>query len=102
MTPQGNVDLLKKAYAAFGAGNHLWQYDGKTLREVKVGTAANPNPSDLTAVGGTLYFTAADGQGNSQLWKYNGSRLTKIPVGTTANPSPSDLTAVGSSRLVTE
>src|SRR5205085_2761015 len=71
------------------------------LTEVKVGTAAYPNPSDLTAVGGTLFFIAADGTGYSQLWQYDGRSLTEVTVGTAPSSWPGGLTAVGSTLYFT-
>jgi ELWxxDGT repeat protein len=64
----------------------------------------NPNPQNLTAVGGTLYFVVDEGtttQPLHQLWKYDASGVTEIPVGSFGYPNPYYLTAVGNTVYFT-
>ncbi|RKI64672.1 HYR domain-containing protein [Corallococcus sp. AB049A] len=63
-------------------GRELWKTDGTSAgtvlveniyREAAVGTPnAHSNPSWLTPMNGTLYFTATDEAGTDRLWKSNG------------------------------
>src|SRR5262249_17906897 len=74
-------------------GTELWKSDGTEAGTVLVKdvnpASFVPGPADLTAVGGTLFFTADDGRGGRGLWKSDGT-----PDGTTlvkaVNP-PADL-----------
>ena len=91
-------------------GDQLWESDGTAAGTVRLtdGNDVNGgiNPSDLTAVGSTLYFSADDGSprrlGNGdQLWKSDGTAAGTAMV-TDSNDGvvnaglfPYELTAVG-------
>jgi ELWxxDGT repeat protein len=72
----------------------LWRSDGTAagttlVKVINPGSLASL-PQQLTAVGGTLYFTADDGVHGRQLWKSDGTpagtvMLTNIAPGGTAN-----------------
>lgn len=82
---------------------HLWRSDGTAAGTFAVTTInssdfAGADPSELTAIGTTLYFAANDGINGQELWKSNGTL-----VGTTlvadiapgaAGSSPHTLTAL--------
>jgi ELWxxDGT repeat protein len=65
-------------------------------------TTPPSNPSDLTAVGSTLYFMADDGVTANELWKTDGTvagtMMVKQPIlcGPCSPTSPYDFTALGS------
>jgi ELWxxDGT repeat protein len=66
---------------------------------------ATSAPSDLTADGSTLYFTANDGIHGSQVWTSGGSSITTAML-TDINPGsvggqPENLTVVGSQVFFT-
>jgi ELWxxDGT repeat protein len=92
-------------------GNELWKSDGTTLGTVLVkdifagSTTANgytqinnSNPSNLTNINGTLYFTAVDSLNGNELWKSDGTPggtvLVKDLLAGTAGSNPSNLTTV--------
>ncbi len=66
--------------------------------------ASSSTPSNLTNVGGTLYFVAEDGVNGRELWRINGSGAAEmvedsVPgngISLMGGSDPSDLTAVGS------
>ena len=67
--------------------------------------ASSSDPGSLTAVGGTLYFTAKDGAHGIELWKSDGTSagtalVKDIAVGISSS-YPSDLTAVGGTLYFT-
>jgi ELWxxDGT repeat protein len=85
-------------------GAELWKSDGTDAGTVRVkdltpGTAGTTF-SELVAVGDTLYFTAASGNGSPrELWKSDGTdagtmRLTNVPPGLAVS-EPMGLVAVG-------
>lgn len=58
----------------FRADSELWTSDGTPNGTVRLtGPLTNLTPSDLTAVGSTLYFTADDGVHGMELWKSDGT-----------------------------
>ena len=61
-------------------GHRAWTYDGTTATKINInaGTGGS-DPDNLTNVGETLYFTAADGT-DRELWKYDGTTATKIDI----------------------
>ncbi len=66
----------------------LWKSDGTAAGTVKV-AELNPNqPSNFTAVGGSLYFEEYDSVASKYaLWKSDGTTTTMVAdIGTTANP----------------
>ena len=64
-------------------------------------------PSSLTAVGGTLFFTADDGTHGQELWKSDGTEAGHRPGqghrprATDDSDGPSSLTAVGGTLFFT-
>ena len=65
-------------------------------------------PSYLTAVGGTLFFTADDGVHGRELWKSDGTRAGTVLVkdidprrATTTTKRPASLTDVGGTLFFT-
>jgi ELWxxDGT repeat protein len=75
-----------------GHGYELWKSDGtragtlmvKEILQGRLGAldkslrGGTPNP--LTAMGGTIYFKAADGQHGRELWKSDGTRAGTVMV----------------------
>ena len=84
--------------------NNLFSYNGSVLTEItsslmfNVSSGNTPiidfNPSNLTAVGNTLYMQGTDASGQVELFSYNGSTLTEITGGSTG------IHIVGTSPLV--
>ena len=73
-------------FAAGTFGNELYRYNGTTVSRV---TDINPgigssSPSNLTAFGGSLYFTAFDPTFGTELWRYTNPVLTRV---TDINPN---------------
>jgi ELWxxDGT repeat protein len=90
-------------------GNELWKSDGTAAGSVMVADirpgSGSSNPSILTNVGGTLFFTADDGLHGSELWKSDGTTagtalINDINVGNTGS-NPADLTNVNGTLLFT-
>ncbi|BAT51098.1 unknown protein [Nostoc sp. NIES-3756] len=78
------------AAEAFYSLNVSATLQAQTL-EIRAGSASS-DPSNLTALGSTLYFTANDGSNGVQLWSSNGTTNTRL---TSINPSgfnPANLT----------
>ncbi len=91
-------------------GTELWKSDGTALgttlvKDIYLGTSPDwysgqpvgnsGNPSNLTNVGGTLYFTATDGSG-TELWKSDGTEAGTTAVGSPGSFSnASNLTEAG-------
>jgi ELWxxDGT repeat protein len=113
--PAGFAGMGGKIYfSAVGpTGNELWQSDGTAANTVNVadinpgGTTIpnSSNPSNLMALGNTLFFAANDGATGAELWKTDGSAagtaLVK-DIRTGANSSsPSLLTVVGTTLYFT-
>jgi ELWxxDGT repeat protein len=98
-------------------GDELWKSDGTAagtmlVADINPGTTDGvPNsssPSNLTALGSTLYFTADDGSHGQELWKSAGtttSLVADINPGVTggvpSSSSLSGLTALGSTLYFT-
>jgi ELWxxDGT repeat protein len=95
-------------------GEELWRSDGTEagtylVKDINTNGSDGSNPSDLTVVGNTLFFTANDGSeggGNDgyELWKSNGTTAgTQLveDINSTDNSFPSQLTKVGSTLFFT-
>lgn len=91
------------------SGEELWRSDGTAAGTVMVGDFTNPDTSygyyyyggfrNLTAVGGTLFFSLEDGVNGPELWSSDGTAagsrvLTTIP-GTGWQDMPNALTPAG-------
>jgi ELWxxDGT repeat protein len=96
--------VLFAAYTMPGHGRELWVSDGTPggtmeVKDIRTGSSSS-NPSQLTAVGATLYFTANDGANGVELWKSDGTELGTTMVKDinpgSASSSPTDLVAIGS------
>ena len=70
-------------------GTHagLWRSDGTEAGTTLVKQLGEPLPNDLTAVGGTLYFTIGDYVDNGQLWRSDGTEAGTTPI-TSVGPTP--------------
>ena len=72
---------------------------GATARATDINAASGFNPTDLTALSGTLYFSATDGATGNQLWAYNPTAGTTTRI-TDINPAsgfdPAGLTVLSS------
>lgn len=89
-------------FSAMGpGGRELWKSDGTELGTVRVKNIRagdkSSNPSYLTAVGGSLFFTATDGSNDRELWVSDGTsagtrRVKDISL--TASSEPYDLANV--------
>jgi len=70
----------------FAGGRGLWKTDGTTttrVANINPEKTARPGPSELTAVGATLYYSFDDGTHGPQLWKYDGTTnqmVTNVPL----------------------
>jgi uncharacterized delta-60 repeat protein len=86
INPANFVNVNGKLYfAATDAGNRfgreLWTLDNRLtpvrISDIAVSNTSNPsgssNPSELTAFGGSLYFTAEQQPGNRKLWRLDAS-----------------------------
>jgi ELWxxDGT repeat protein len=90
-------------------GKELWKSDGTRrgtalVKDIypgtydDVGDPRSSEPSYLTAVGDTLFFTADDGKHGRQLWKSNGTKAGTVLVKKVSGFEPlsyPQLTAVG-------
>jgi ELWxxDGT repeat protein len=73
-------------------GEELWKTDGTAggtvlVKDINTGSYLSygngtygSNPEDLTAVAGTLYFSADDGESGAELWKTNGTAAGTVLV----------------------
>src|SRR5262249_58532624 len=70
-------------------GEELWKSDGTEagtvlVKDINPGSAFGygygSRPYELTAVGGTLFFTADDGAHGRELWKSNGTEAGTVLV----------------------
>ena len=94
------------------AGNELWKSDGTAAGTVLVKDIVTTSyyygsssyPSGLTAVGGTLFFTAVTRDTGTELWKSDGTAAGTVLVkdintdtffGNPVGSNPGDLAAVG-------
>ena len=59
------------------------------------------NPSDLTAVGNTLYFEADDGTNGTELWKSDGTASGTVMVKDIYSGSSTSIYPTGSQPLAT-
>jgi ELWxxDGT repeat protein len=82
-------------------GRELWKSDGTEIGTVQVRDISpgggNSNPTELTAVSGTLYFAADDGTHGVELWKSRGTATTTVLVSDIdpgGSSNPDHLTAV--------
>jgi ELWxxDGT repeat protein len=92
-----------------GADTELWKTDGTTagtvlVREIVPGLGGG-DPTQLTDVGGTLFFSARDTGAGYELWKSDGTaagtvRVKDIRPGT-GDSMPGNLTAVGNTLYFT-
>src|SRR5262249_16139833 len=91
-------------------GEELWKSDGTTagtvlVKDINSGSAFGygygSRPYELTAVGGTLFFSADDGVHGRELWKSDGTEAGTVlvkdinPHPHPFGPRPSGLAAVG-------
>ena len=91
------------------SGRELWKIDGASSGAVRMKDIAtgfsnsmpkSSNPTFLTAVGTTLFFTATDDESGTELWKSDGTEAGTvrvkdlIPGANSSSPFP--LTAMGS------
>ncbi len=79
-------------FAAFtdGSGRELWKTNGTVagtslVKDIQPGVDGrgvplSSSPAWLTAVGGTLFFTAADKDGGDELWRSNGTASGTVRV----------------------
>ena len=88
--------------ASAGDGLELYVSDGTAAgthitKDINPAPNASSNPSNLTAMGGTLYFQANDGTNGAELWRSDGTTAGTVMV-KDINPSagvsstPTDLT----------
>ncbi len=81
-------------------GGELWKSDGTTagtvlVKDIRPGNNNSSNPSFLTHIDGTLFFSASDGTNGTELWKSDGTAAGTVlvknisPAGAS---SPNDLT----------
>ena len=109
-TPAGTAPLANVSASSFAAvgptlyfignGQELWKSDGTPPGTGKIADA--PSGAELTAVGGTLFFSACDPTHGCELWKSDGTSpgtalvkdVTPGPAGTVHN-----LTAFGGALL---
>jgi ELWxxDGT repeat protein len=71
-------------------GVELWKTDGTSggtvlVKDVRTGTGSGMDsyygsPSELIAVGDTIYFVGDDGVSGKQIWKSNGTATGTVPV----------------------
>ncbi|WP_420538217.1 beta strand repeat-containing protein [Microcystis aeruginosa] len=85
-------------------GRELWKSDGTAtgtvlVRDIRPGSptsSSDSDPSNLTVVGNTLFFSANDGVNFRKLWKSDGTAAGTVLVSASDGSYPNALTAVGS------
>jgi ELWxxDGT repeat protein len=74
------------------------------VKDINSGSS-DSNPSEFTAVGNTLYFTADDGINGNELWKSDGTASGTVMVKDinygTGGSYPRDFTAIGNTLCFT-
>jgi trimeric autotransporter adhesin len=76
--------------AGTGSNRELWKSDGTTEGTIyvkEIHPSSSSNPSYLTAVGNTLFFSADDGSNGTELWKSNGTADETVMVKNINNTS---------------
>ncbi|WP_301951384.1 ELWxxDGT repeat protein, partial [Microcystis aeruginosa] len=85
-------------------GRELWKSDGTAtgtvlVRDIRPGSptsSSDSDPSNLTVVGNTLFFSANDGVNFRKLWKSDGTAAGTVLISASDGSYPNALTAVGS------
>ena len=101
-TALGSVLFFTASSPTAASGVELWRTDGTssgTYAVADINPTGDSTPSELTAVGSTLYFVAYSPTYGSSLWKTDGTSATLVKdgfVGTAAAPGISRLKATGS------
>ncbi len=114
--PQSLTVVGNTLYFTAGTGylynnnnRELWKTDGTEagtvlVKDIYPGSDGS-NPSNLTAVGNTLYFTANDGTNGTELWKTDGTEAGTVLVQNltagNGNSALSDMTAIGDTLYFT-
>mgnify|MGYP003523067264 FL=1 len=90
------------------SGRELYRIDLATpaagsvlVRDIRAGTGLGSDPTELTAVGNLLYFSANDGAG-PVLWKTDGLTVNTVKVEDTPGVfvrNPTNLTAIASGLI---
>jgi len=107
LTVVGNT-MFFTAFTDTG-GRELWQTNGTVtgtslVKDIQPGFHGNgiplsSSPAHLTAVGGTLFFTAADDASGFELWRSNGTAASTVRVKDIVpgigDSGPSNLTPLG-------
>src|SRR5215469_927558 len=98
----GSTVFFAASDGASAHGVELWSTDGTLngttmVKDIDPGTAGS-SPSNLTAVGNELYFTANDGSHGTELWKSDGTSagtmmVKDLAAGSTSS-NPFDLQAI--------
>ncbi|WP_269613299.1 ELWxxDGT repeat protein [Prochlorococcus marinus] len=114
--PQSLTVVGNTLYFTAGTGysyntvnRELWKTDGTEagtvlVKDIYPGSDGS-NPSNLTGVGNTLYFTANDGTNGTELWKTDGTEAGTVLVQNltagNGNSVLSDMTAIGDTLYFT-
>src|SRR5262249_14412170 len=73
LTPVGSF-----LYFTVNDSTQLWQYDGTTVTEVSINPSGPSDPSNLSAIGNTLYLSANDGSHGLEPWVVVGHLSTQV------------------------
>ncbi|MCB9869876.1 MAG: hypothetical protein H6837_08460 [Planctomycetes bacterium] len=102
LTVVGSTVFFTASDKSNGTNIELWKTDGTTAGTVKVkeiNSTGSSYPRYLTAVGGTLYFSARDDTTGDEPWKSDGTELGTVRIGDivsgTGGSNPSQFTRVG-------